>query len=98
MSDDTVLELDIAVVCELSKLDKRSCNGPPDMVIEILSPSNAWYDRFMKFHKYQEAGVQEYWMVDPETRTIQVRILEPDLAGGPGAISWPCTTIPGRRL
>jgi Uma2 family endonuclease len=104
LSDDTVLEPDIAVVCDPSKLDKRSCNGPPDMVIEILSPSTARYDRLMKFHKYQEAGVREYWMVDPETRTIQVCILEPDAAGGAGRYimamygdtgTAPVTVLPG---
>jgi Uma2 family endonuclease len=84
LSDDTVLEPDIVVVCDPSKLDKRGCNGPPDLIIEILSPSTARYDRFAKLHKYQEAGVREYWIVDPETKTVQVCILEPDPAGGMG--------------
>ncbi|MDR1931698.1 MAG: Uma2 family endonuclease, partial [Spirochaetales bacterium] len=44
-SDDTVLEPDIVVVCDLSKLDDRGCNGAPDLIIEILSPSNARHDR-----------------------------------------------------
>jgi Uma2 family endonuclease len=104
LSDDTVLEPDIAVVCDPSKLDKRSCNGPPDLIIEILSPSTARYDRLMKFHKYQEAGVREYWMVDPETRTIQVCILQPESAGGTGRYimamygdtgTAPVTVLPG---
>jgi Uma2 family endonuclease len=107
LSDDTVLEPDIAVVCDPSKLDKRGCNGPPDLIVEILSPSTARYDRFAKLHKYQEAGVREYWIVDPETKTIQVCILEPDPAGGTGRYmltvygdtgTVPVTVLPGCEI
>jgi Uma2 family endonuclease len=75
-SDDTVFEPDIVVVCDSSKLDDRGCNGAPDFIIEIISPSTAKYDRLMKFRKYQLAGVREYWIVDPETQSVQVCILE----------------------
>jgi Uma2 family endonuclease len=75
-SDDTVLEPDISVICDPSKLDARGCNGAPDLVIEILSPSTARHDRIVKFRKYQEAGVREYWTVDPDTKTVQVFILD----------------------
>jgi len=75
-SDDTVFEPDIVVVCDKDKLDDKGCNGPPDLVIEIISPSTARYDRIYKFRKYQQAGVREYWIVDPETNTLQVCILE----------------------
>jgi Uma2 family endonuclease len=75
-SDDTVLEPDIVVVCDPAKLDERGCNGPPDFVAEIISPSTAKYDRITKFRKYQIAGVREYWIVDPDTKTVQVCILE----------------------
>jgi Uma2 family endonuclease len=74
--DDTVFEPDIVVVCDLEKLDDRGCNGPPDMVVEVVSPSSAKYDRVLKFRKYQKAGVREYWIVDPEIKTVQVCILE----------------------
>ncbi|GHT80308.1 hypothetical protein FACS1894130_11350 [Spirochaetia bacterium] len=77
LSDNTVLEPDIVVICDPAKLDKRGCNGAPDMIIEILSPSNARYDLVYKFNKYLKAGVREYWTVDPESRTVQVHILEP---------------------
>lgn len=62
---NTVVEPDITIVCDLDKLDKRGCNGAPDAVIEILSPSIAKYDRFTKLHLYRKAGVKEYWIVDP---------------------------------
>jgi Uma2 family endonuclease len=75
-SDDTVLEPDILVVCDSAKLNKRGCNGAPDFIIEILSPSTAKYDKLDKFNKYLEAGVREYWMVDIDTPAIQVCVLE----------------------
>lgn len=74
-SEDTVLEPDIVVVCDHSKLDGKVCNGAPDLVLEIMSPSTARYDRMVKFQKYQQAGVPEYWIVDPDTKTGQVCIL-----------------------
>jgi Uma2 family endonuclease len=74
-SDDTFVEPDIVVVCDSSKLDDRGCNGAPDLVVEILSPSTARYDRVLKFRKYLEAGVREYWVVNPEEKTVQVHIL-----------------------
>ena len=75
-SDDTVFEPDIVVICDEEKLDERGCNGPPDLVIEITSPSTAKYDRIYKLRKYQKAGVREYWIVDPETKSVQVCTLE----------------------
>jgi Uma2 family endonuclease len=75
-SDDTVFQPDIVVVCDPEKLDDRGCNGPPDLVIEIISPSTAKYDRVYKLRKYQKAGVREYWIVDPETKSVQVFVLE----------------------
>lgn len=69
---DTVVEPDISVVCSKDKLDQYGCKGAPDMVIEILSPSSLRHDRLVKFHLYQRAGVQEYWIVDPENHAVQV--------------------------
>lgn len=73
---DTVVEPDITVVCDPSKLDERGCKGAPDMVVEILSPSTQRHDRFTKFSLYQRAGVREYWIVDPNNKTAQSFILE----------------------
>jgi len=74
--DDTVVQPDLAVVCDRSKIDGKGCKGAPDLVVEILSPSTARRDRMTKFQQYQQAGVQEYWIVDPDTKTVQVCTLE----------------------
>jgi len=58
------------------KIDDKGCSGAPDMVIEILSPATARRDKLLKFNKYQSAGVREYWIVDIDSRTVQVHILE----------------------
>lgn len=69
---DTVVEPDISVVCDRSKLDDYGCKGAPDMVIEILSPSTMRHDRLVKFELYRRAGVREYWIVDPNNQSIEV--------------------------
>lgn len=73
---DTLVEPDISVVCDPSKLDDIGCKGAPDLVMEILSPSTKRHDRFTKFNLYQRAGVREYWIIDPADKTVQVFILE----------------------
>ena len=70
-----MVEPDITVVCDLSKLDDRGCKGAPDMVVEVLSPSTQRHDRLVKLGLYQRAGVREYWIVDPENKTVQVLTL-----------------------
>jgi len=74
--DDTVVQPDILVVCDESKIDKKRCNGAPDMVIEILSPSTLKRDMFIKLKKYQNAGVREYWIADPDAKAVNVYILD----------------------
>ncbi|MDR1428871.1 MAG: Uma2 family endonuclease [Spirochaetaceae bacterium] len=69
-SDDTVVEPDITVVCDASRLDDRGCKGAPDFIIEISSPSTARHDHIVKFNKYREAGVREYWIVNPEEKVV----------------------------
>ena len=73
---DTVLQPDLMVVCDHSKVDRHGVHGAPDLVIEILSPATARYDRLVKFNLYQRASVREYWIVDPATRTVSVHTLE----------------------
>lgn len=68
--DRTYLEPDISVVCDKNKLDDRECNGAPDWVIEIVSPSSRTMDYYRKLFKYQNAGVREYWVVDPEKKEL----------------------------
>jgi len=60
---------DLLVVCDESKLDKGSVNGPLDLMIEIVSPSNTHSELFRKFNYYLKAGVCEYWVVDLESMT-----------------------------
>lgn len=73
---DTMVEPDISIVCDPGKIDKHGCKGAPDMVVEILSPATQRHDRFTKFSLYQRAGVREYWIVDPDSKTVQSFILE----------------------
>jgi Uma2 family endonuclease len=73
--DYTVVQPDIVVICDNSKITKAGCTGAPDMVIEILSPSTASKDMLLKYTKYLQAGVREYWVVDPQTRIVRVMIL-----------------------
>ena len=74
--DDTVVQPDILVVCVEAKIDKKRCNGAPDFVIEILSPSTIKHDLFTKLMRYQKAGVHEYWIVDPDEKAVKVHVLE----------------------
>ena len=73
---DTMVEPDITVVCDPSKLDDIGCKGAPDLVMEILSPSTQRRDKFTKFNLYQRAGVREYWIIDPRDKSVQVFVLE----------------------
>ena len=73
---DTVVQPDICVICDLSKLDERGCCGAPDMIAEILSPSTFKRDFTEKFDLYQEHGVKEYWIVHPNDKAINVYLLQ----------------------
>lgn len=72
----TVVQPDLLVVCDPSKIDNHGCKGAPDMIIEILSPSTQRHDRIVKLNLYQRAGVKEYWIVSPEDQTVQVLLPE----------------------
>jgi Uma2 family endonuclease len=74
--DDMVLQPDIVVICDRSILSKSGCAGVPDMVVEILSPTTASRDRLEKFNIYLRFGVREYWIVDPDEKTIYVNLLQ----------------------
>lgn len=72
----TYVEPDLSVICDKSKLDDRGCNGAPDWVIEIVSPSSQRMDYMTKLFKYRDAGVQEYWVVNPEKETVLTYFFE----------------------
>ena len=66
------VEPDISVICDTKKIDEHGCNGAPDWVIEIVSPSSRRMDYGIKLFKYRTAGVFEYWIVDPAKDRIMV--------------------------
>ena len=73
--DNTVVQPDILVVCDKSKLNKAGLVGAPDMAIEIISPSSVTHDTVKKHALYLKSGVKEFWIVDPETQTVVTHIL-----------------------
>lgn len=80
LSDDkkTVVEPDISVICDPGKLTDRGCDGAPDWIIEIVSPGNPGHDYVRKLNLYLEAGVREYWIVDPQEKQVIVYLLDKD--------------------
>lgn len=64
------------MICDESKLDEQGCNGAPDLIIEILSPGNSKREMRDKFQVYEEAGVREYWLVNPQDRVVLIYILD----------------------
>ncbi|MDR1974608.1 MAG: Uma2 family endonuclease [Bacteroidales bacterium] len=79
-SDDkiyTVVQPDICIVCDQSKLDDRGCIGAPDFIAEIQSSTTAKYDLTEKFNLYEKSGVREYWVIVPN-EWVQVFLLQSD--------------------
>lgn len=70
--DKTMVEPDVMVVCDRNKLGKNSCKGAPDFVIEIVSPSSRRKDYITKCNIYSDAGVREYWIIDPERKCTTI--------------------------
>ena len=66
----TVVQPDIAVICDEAKLDDKGCRGAPDWLIEVLSPSTASRDHVQKKALYERHGVREYWLVHPADRLL----------------------------
>ena len=68
----SVVQPDICIICDATKIDEKGCNGAPDMIVEILSPSTAQRDLELKYALYEENGVREYWIVQPNDQTVSV--------------------------
>ncbi len=68
--ESTFVEPDLSVICDRSKLSDRGCEGAPDLVVEVVSPSNPGMDYVSKLNLYHEAGVREYWICDPQRRQV----------------------------
>ena len=73
-----VVQPDICVICDPSKLDERGCIGAPDLIVEVISPSTGKKDINLKFHLYEKSGVREYWVVYPNDKAVTVFLLQPD--------------------
>ena len=74
--NENIVEPDISVICDPGKLTDRGCTGAPDWIIEIVSPGNPAHDYVRKLNLYLDAGVREYWIVDPMQGSIHVYHLE----------------------
>lgn len=72
----TIVQPDIMVICDPNKLDDKRCNGAPDFIIEIVSPGNPSDDYIRKLYYYKNAGVREYWIVDPRRKTVTINYFE----------------------
>jgi Uma2 family endonuclease len=78
LNDDDLnyVEPDISIICDPKKLNEKGCNGAPDWIIEIISPSSERHDYMTKLSAYMKAGVKEYWIVNPLKNIISVNILD----------------------
>lgn len=72
----TVVQPDLCIVCDRSKLDDKGCIGSPDLVVEILSPGNTDREMGVKFDLYEENLVKEYWIIEPNDKTIFIYTLQ----------------------
>ena len=79
----TIVQPDLMIVCDRDKLDGKRCNGAPDFIIEIVSPGNPSDDYIRKLYYYKNYGVREYWIVDPQRKTVTVNYFENDLLNVP---------------
>ena len=95
--ESTFVEPDLSAICDRSKLSERGCEGAPDFIAEVVSPSNPGMDYVTKLNLYKEAGVREYWIVDPERERTHVYRFEEDSVPSiyPFASPVPAGVFPG---
>ena len=95
--DTTFVEPDISVICDQSKLSDRGCEGAPDFIVEVVSPSNPEMDYVSKLNLYREAGVREYWVCDPQRERVLAYAfgIDPVLSIYAFAEPVPSTVFPG---
>jgi len=99
----TIVQPDLAIVCDSQKLDQRGCRGAPDVVFEVISPATAAKDQIHKVALYERHGVKEYWLVHPTDRLVTIRLLGNDGRYGLPQIheakgSLPVATLPGLEI
>ena len=68
----TVVQPDVVVCCDEEKISERGITGPPDLVVEVVSPTSGIMDRKIKYGLYEKAGVGEYWLVDPGIKVLEI--------------------------
>lgn len=92
-----VYQPDIVVVlnAHLDRVREKRIVGAPDLVVEVASPGTAAIDRLTKSEKYARAGIAEYWIIKPTTRTVEVMVLEDDEYHSLGVFSGQAT-LPSR--
>lgn len=78
--ESTYVEPDLSIICDKNKLNDQGCKGAPDFIIEIVSPSSRKMDYATKNTLYSNAGVREYWIVDPQKERTTVYYYEEDAA------------------
>ena len=95
----TFVEPDLSVICDRSKLSDRGCEGAPDLVVEVVSPSNPEMDYISKLNLYRQAGVREYWICDPLKERVLLYRFGTDansiLSIYPFSASVPSSVLPG---
>jgi len=92
----TVVQPDISIICDQSKLDKKGCRGCPDLIIEIISPSTVQRDMIEKMFLYERFGVKEYWLVHPFDEIVMVFTLQDNNTyGRPQVYSSKDKIVPG---
>ena len=101
LNTKTVVHPDVLVVCDKNKRTDKGCVGAPELIIEVLSPSNAGDDIFKKYNQYRLSGVKEYWIVNPINNEVTAYILEDGEYHG----TWysekdilPVTVLPGCEI
>lgn len=93
----TVVQPDICLVCDPSKLDEHGCIGAPDMIVEVLSPSTRKHDLNDKYRLYETSGVKEYWVAEPKS-DVTVFLLQEDGAYAKGIVYTGKVKIPVHSL
>jgi Uma2 family endonuclease len=76
IKDSTVVQPDLTVICDMDKVDQRGCFGVPDLLVEIVSPGNSRHDMNVKFQLYENSGVAEYWIIQPQERSVLIYYLK----------------------
>jgi Uma2 family endonuclease len=100
LAPDTIVQPDVLILLKqnLSRYRESRIIGAPDLVVEVASPATAIYDRRVKYDAYAQAGIPEYWIVDPAAKTVEVLVLEADVYHSQGVFrgtaTLPSTIVP----